>query len=199
FVNGSIIVPGHITLDTKYSYVQLASLTDTQFAVINPNDASNIGKQLTLVNSLGVSATIVNATRALGNDLDTIFVKYAASGSDFSQTFNTGDSLTLVNTNALVANVSTTPSIGTTSVVGNGSAASIDSGVIYINGYFVYFDAQTIILDKYTNISNYIVGLAVNENIITVDEDNSLFDNASGTTNFLAPGADRYQIDLVLS
>ena len=45
---------------------------------------------------------------------------------------------------------------------------------------------------------SYKVGLKVEERIITADEDASLYDNAIGSTNFSAPGADRFKINLTL-
>ena len=57
---------------------------------------------------------------------------------------------------------------------------------------------QKIILDPYTNDSSYRVGLQVDENIISSKDDESLFDNAKGFSNYAAPGADRFQIKLIL-
>ena len=58
---------------------------------------------------------------------------------------------------------------------------------------------QHIILDKYLINSNYRVGLEVLETIINSDDDETLLDPAISTFNYFAPGADRYQIELVLS
>ncbi len=73
----------------------------------------------------------------------------------------------------------------------------ISEGIFYFNGLFIKNDSQYYVLfDK--NWSGWI-GFNVVDEIITSFEDESLLDNAIETTNFGAPGADRYLITLVLS
>ena len=80
-----------------------------------------------------------------------------------------------------------------------GSAAFISKGVYFIRGFFVNVSDQTIILDHYSNNPSYRVGLTINELVVNAKEDNTLYDNAKGFTNFAAPGADRLKIELILS
>ena len=80
-----------------------------------------------------------------------------------------------------------------------GSIASIEKGVYFIRGYFVDVLQQTIILDYFTNKPSYRIGLQINETIVDAKDDSSLYDNASGFTNFAAPGADRLKITLTLT
>ena len=56
-----------------------------------------------------------------------------------------------------------------------------------------------IVLDPYTNVPNYRVGLFVKEEIVQAKDDDSLFDNARGFSNFAAPGADRLRISTTLT
>ena len=72
------------------------------------------------------------------------------------------------------------------------------AGVFFTRGYFVNVAEQTIILDQYGTDPSYKVGLKVEERIVTADEDATLYDNAIGSTNFSAPGADRFKITLTL-
>ena len=58
---------------------------------------------------------------------------------------------------------------------------------------------QTISLDKYSNIPTKRVGLLASEEIVQTDDDPSILDNAQGTANYAAPGADRFAIDLTLA
>ena len=44
-----------------------------------------------------------------------------------------------------------------------------------------------------------VVGLSIDESLVNAKEDESLYDNAKGFTNFAAPGADRLKITLTLS
>ena len=46
---------------------------------------------------------------------------------------------------------------------------------------------QTLILDKYTNTPSYRVGLSVTESFVTPNDDATLNDNATGTSNLNAP------------
>ena len=80
-----------------------------------------------------------------------------------------------------------------------GSKLTLADGIIYISDYFVKHDSQTIILDKYTNIPSYKIGIVPNKSYIDYLEDATLVDNAQGTPNFQAPGADRLKIDTVLT
>jgi len=79
-----------------------------------------------------------------------------------------------------------------------GSAATVRSGVFYTRGFFVRCDEQTILLDKYSNTPTYRIGLLISESLISSTDDDSLLDNASGTTNENAPGANRLKIALSL-
>ena len=42
---------------------------------------------------------------------------------------------------------------------------------------------ETIVLDKYTNSSSYRIGFTTTESFITVSDDSSLNDNATGSSN----------------
>ena len=76
---------------------------------------------------------------------------------------------------------------------------SIGEGVYFIRGTFAQVQSETLILDQYSNAPNYRIGFNVEESFISADEDPSLNDNASGFTNFAAPGADRLEIKISLS
>jgi hypothetical protein len=83
--------------------------------------------------------------------------------------------------------------------VGKASLAFIDSGIYFIDGFFANVDAQTLVLDAYSNTPSYRIGLEVNHEIITWEDDSSLLDNAQGSSNYLAPGADRNKTTLTLA
>ena len=84
----------------------------------------------------------------------------------------------------------------------NGSNKAFDDNtqetVEYKTGTFVRVGKQTIILDKYSNEPSYRIGLDIEESIVTADQDASLYDPALESSNFEAPGADRYKIYLRL-
>jgi len=79
-----------------------------------------------------------------------------------------------------------------------GSLLRIKEGVYYVRGFFAKAQDQTIILDQYSTNPSYRVGYDIVESVVTADEDESLFDNAQGFSNYAASGADRFKIDLRL-
>jgi len=203
FKEGSMVLPGAITFDNDYSAVKLnaTNLGVDVSAYIN----NAIGKTITGQSS-GVSATIKNVAFTTDSDeVDnlTIYVKYGNAGTDSeTTTFTPGEELTasenitfgntVINSGTVFASVLEQDAIFT------GAAASIDNGVYFVRGNFVNVSKQTLILDFYTNVPSYRVGLKVSEIIVNAKDDDSLYDNAKGFTNFAAPGADRFKIDLTL-
>lgn len=97
----------------------------------------------------------------------------------------------------------------TTTAVLNSNAAtfsgpvsffSIEEGIFFVRGHFVYCDPQTIVVSPTLEpIPSARIGLEVVESVITSEDDPSLLDPAVGTNNYFAPGADRYSIELILS
>lgn len=84
--------------------------------------------------------------------------------------------------------------------VGVGQAFSIDEGVFYYGGFFIKNDAQSIVVDKYSTTSASVkIGFEIQESFYSSNDDATLFDPAQDSTNYQAPGADRYFVDLVLS
>jgi len=81
---------------------------------------------------------------------------------------------------------------------GLGSSISIEEGVYFISGTFTYVPASTLVLEKYSNTPSYQLGLSVSEQIISSSEDLDLVDNAQGTPNTSAPGANRYRVTCAL-
>lgn len=89
---------------------------------------------------------------------------------------------------------------GETTAVGEGQAFSISEGVIYYNGFFVKVDQQSIAISKYDITSASLkVGLEINEYFVKASDDSSLIDPAQEATNYQAPGADRYKVELTLA
>jgi len=80
--------------------------------------------------------------------------------------------------------------------VGTGYGVKVSQGVVYQKGYFSRVEEQTVVIEKYSNTGfNSVVGFDTQELIVTSSQDSSLFDNASGTRNQFAPGADRLQLN----
>lgn len=82
-----------------------------------------------------------------------------------------------------------------TAPVGNGYAFATTEGIIYQKGYFLRVDPQVVVVDKYSSQpNNVVVGFKTNEATVNVNTDSTLYDNALGTSNYAAPGADRLSL-----
>ena len=94
--------------------------------------------------------------------------------------------------------ISTSTVFGTITSLGDATVANIDSGIYYIKGEFVYNDAQSVYISHPTvdyEVSGRLT-YVVTEQRVKYTDDVSLLDNATGTPNETAPGADRYAITL---
>lgn len=79
--------------------------------------------------------------------------------------------------------------------VGNSYQFSVGPGIIYQKGHFIKVYPQSIIVSKYDNVPNNVsVSFKTTEDIINSNIDTSLLDNALGTPNETAPGADRLKL-----
>lgn len=94
-------------------------------------------------------------------------------------------------------NYKTKITVGNSAVtpVGTGYAFGVTEGVIYQKGYFLRVDPQVVVISKYdTSPDGVAAGFVTTESEITAFADQSLYDNAAGTTNYAAPGADRLKL-----
>ena len=188
FEKGAMVIPGEISYDLEYYAVKISNFSGTS------NLANFVGAELTGVIS-DVKATVINYSVADGTDPDTLFVKYLNSGSsNTSSAFTVNESITAtVNIDGVSTEISA--EVQETAI---GSSAEVAEGIYYINGFHVKVDNQIIILEKYSNTPSYRVGLLVTESFVQSTDDESLLDNAQGSSNVNAPGADRFKINLTL-
>ena len=96
--------------------------------------------------------------------------------------------------------VATTSVAGFSNPVGDSFGLNASEGVIFQRGHFLFVDDQTIVVKKYLSEetvefelepNNISVGYIVDESIVTSQQDLTLLDNANGSPNENAPGADR--------
>ena len=149
----------------------------------------------------------------------TLFVKYIKSGGSSAanrtvKTFGAGEAFKTTTGTVRVGKAmgeqsasateyvgdiaSTNSSLSNGTQTGYGSRVDIEDGVYFVSGCFTYVPKSSLVLTKYTNTPSFNVGLSVTEQIITSAEDVDLVDNAAGTPNVSAPGANRYQITCAL-
>lgn len=85
--------------------------------------------------------------------------------------------------------------------VGDSFGLRVDEGAIFQLGHFLYVDEQLVVVCKYIDPDSEIeqpndinIGFIVDESIVNSQIDASLLDNATGSPNEQAPGADRLML-----
>jgi hypothetical protein len=201
--------------DTLYLKIQTGASTQSTTASIN------VGSNIVNSSSLDTSAITVGALVSgtgipVGTFITQILSSSSFSISNFATALNPTASLTITTGSAFVNNetiatVVPSPSpiifaqTSLTNSTGFGSSATLKQGIFFVNGFFCFVTgdqpdgSQLLILDKYTNTPSYRIGLAIEDSIVTSATDPTLNDPANGFSNYNAPGADRYRIDLILS
>ena len=203
FKDGSVVIPGGIAYDGNFRAVKLKSVnygTDISVYI-----KSFIGKKIVGQVS-GITATIKHVEFIDNTNVydTTIYVTYLSSGNDSQlSSFTDGEQLSCTE-NVTYGNTTINAGIPFASLTSSqstktGSAAYISKGVYFIRGYFVNVEDQTLVLDYYTNNPSYRVGLRIDELLVSAKDDDTLYDNAKGFSNYAAPGADRLKINLTLT
>jgi hypothetical protein len=83
--------------------------------------------------------------------------------------------------------------------IGTGYGVTIGEGTIYQKGFFSRVASQFEVVNKYSNTGfDKSVGFYTNESIVNSNQDQTLLDNATGTFNFAAPGADRLKLTPII-
>jgi hypothetical protein len=143
----------------------------------------------------GVTAQLVDAiegSEAAAPNYLSVFVKYTNSGSSNTEsTFSDNEQLIFNYANGDFAVAGNTISSDST---GYGLRATVTDGIIYHKGNFVRVDHQGIILEKYALTTDKKLGFETQELIIDSNSDSDLLDNATGSTNYSAPGANRIKL-----
>jgi hypothetical protein len=220
FREGSMVIPGAISANTKYYSLKLATAFGGE--TVDPSQYYSATTPVTITGATsGVTAKVVGYSAATSTDQATLFLSYEKTGTDNATVvFADGENIsadvgvTHTSTYATSAVSATTftsafsvakgstdaqlqGSLGPAASVG--SSVTIQAGVYYIRGFFVECVEETLVLEKYSRNSSYLVGFTVTENIVTPEGTTSLLDNATGSSNFAAKGAHRLQISLALA
>ena len=204
FKEGSVVIPGSLAYDPEYYAVKLES-TFLGVPVESYFDKL-VGLEIKGKSS-GVTAVVKSVLKASQSveSTTTIFVKYRSSNANdqATQVFQDGENLITLSDFTFGSTTTAAGSDFATCILTNatatGSAFTVVEGVFFARGAFVEVDTETLVLDQYSNSPSYRVGFQVLEEVITAVEDESLYDNAAGFSNYTAPGADRLKISLRLT
>jgi hypothetical protein len=185
FKEGSMVLGGQTLYENENVFYVKINDFDFNSNVVDVNDF--VGKFIKKVGSNSVRAYVMAVATSTETDPKTLVVKYFSNDR-----FTLNDQIEDENGEFFAQAISVAPT-------GNSSIVSIDEGVFFVDGFFVRVNRQTIILDKYNIDSSYRVGLQIEESIVDENSDTSLLDPALEASNYQAPGANRFQINLVLS
>ena len=190
FKEGSKVFGGDVTLNNQVNSLKLESAFDNaDIAVTNFT-----GKTVTGETS-GAKGLVIKSEAGTVSDQPTLIFSKLGGGD-----FIDGETIATLEAVPWQANtVSLSGTAGIAAAQNTASIASISEGAFYISGFFVVVQDQTISLDKYSNIPTKRIGLLATEEIVQTDDDPSILDNAQGTANYAAPGADRFAINLTLA
>jgi len=201
-IDGTVVSGVGLTTDTV-SFVKLRD-KDANNRVILLGDFFEGGAvaNLTVTGaSTGVTARLVTATEgseAASPDYLTVHVHYTNSGSNnTTKTFNDNEVLLFRRTSnsQFIVAANTIQS----SATGTGLKANISDGIVYHKGHFIRCPAQSVVIGKYTTTPSVKLGIETTETLIDSNQDASLLDNSTGSTNFAAPGAERLKLNPVLT
>ena len=228
FEEGSQVIPGDIAFDTEYDFIKVQSTFNAQNIESYRTDFVNkiitgaeTGVKARVIGTLAATSDnpltlyVKYEDSGTNNATNTFSIGETVTASNADNTTAKNPQLTADQTTEISATLLTTGTnntadatnrfdagalitAGNNDTVGRGSAVQIQSGVYFVNGFFVANDAQTILLDKYHNKPSYRIGFEVTQDTVTPEEDATLKDNAQGASNFAAPGAHRYKITLTL-
>lgn len=187
FRNGAIVIGGNRYFDTEVKSIKLET-TYNGTAI----DYTLFVNKTIVGETSGTKALVSLAIGPTSIDPLTFIVKIIDGGTSGTGAFTAGERIYTNDTNAYSAKIS--PG----SFLNNAMTFSIDSGIFFVNGNFVYLEPQAIYLDKYSNTSSISVGIEAAESIVTSNDDDSILDASQGTSNYTAPGADRLKISLNL-
>lgn len=190
FENGSPVIGGDIYLpDKRYDVVMLNP--DYNGTSIDVNSFK--GKTIVLNNNGSDDTSIKFKVIEVTEATDTIGP--ALYGSFLSSTIFD------VEKNIKVLGEDIFAITGSNSSYTTSRMAFLRDSIFFFDGYFIKVPKQSLPLGltEEDNYSSYRIGLEVYDYIITEESDSSLLDPALEASNYQAPGAGRYSINLVLS
>jgi len=186
FKNGSVVTGGQTFLQ-DCTYLKL----DSTYSGTTVNTTVFVGS--TIVDNISTPTKRAEVIKVYDADSGTSEPKTLLVKQLYGDAFVSGDTILTYEATPTAANIST-------SGVGTGQIFSVTEGVFYYDGLFIKNDAQTIATSKYSNTTaNAKIGFEITESLIKATSDTSLLDPAQDASNYQAPGADRFKIDLTLA
>lgn len=189
FKEGSMVLGGKFNLDKRAHYVKVKDFDSFD----NPVDITAFRDQIVTGQITGIKAyvnLVLGGTE--GTDTPkTLYVSYLSGNPDTDEVVFTANE-------PLVSNVGTLV-VGNTIPVGYGSVFTINEGIRFAKEHFIYHSKQAVVVDRYGINPTCKVGFVLEEAIVNSSEDSTLLDPALESSNYSAPGADRFKINAILT
>tara|TARA_Y100001937_G_scaffold39138_2_gene55649 strand:- start:6336 stop:13910 length:7575 start_codon:yes stop_codon:yes gene_type:complete len=221
FKNGTPVLGSYMTEKTV-SFARLNSNVEPSVVTLLSGDiVTGTGEHSAL------RARVVDVDQSRGSttsdNFPVIFLQYLSGGGTGSNSFGLGEEIFSTTQDISVTLKSSTADF--VAVTGDAKAFSIDTGVYFVDGFFVHVTPQTTVPSRLSatgdiersdindvgfnasapegvrlyNLPTSRIGLSINKKVVDHIDDPTLLDPSNGSFNFSAPGADRYQVDPVLN
>lgn len=192
FKEGAAVNTGVANIDSAYRFVDLATTDLSTLITALAADAE--------LRYIDATNNVVVRVLAVDDTLNRIYVQYLDNGGSGNTAFTTvADGSTL---NAQVGFNNGGAVVNLTAAASNAAGLSVkvtySEGDFFIDGHFVHSSEQSLIISQNSQSVDETVGFVVEKKIISVNDDQDLYDNAGNVVNTASPGADRYQINLLL-
>lgn len=226
FKNGSQVIPGSVNHDSLIHFAKLENLyiNQTVSSYILQFRNKIITGLTSGVKALVIDTSNCDCIDPTERDIPTFYYKIEQTGTDeVTKRFVPGETIVAYAADNTIeknyrltenqqadiyvnirsfgdggSNATTYTNNSQTDVLGYGFAVEVKEGIYYIDGFFVRNPEMHLYVGRFTQNPSFRVGFKIVESVVTPEEEPLLADNAQGTTNFAAPGAHRYRVELNL-
>ena len=194
FKEGAAVSAGGIAINNRYRFIKLD-------ITLNPLPATSIVGKSFVGQTSGITVKVLEVVPQDFPDPATIYVQYinTLTATAGTSTINVTAGEELVETDGSVRLVVQPINSTSNPAFGFGTKFSAGDQDFFTQGFFIHAPLQELILSKYSDTVSKTIGFRVIQDIVTVDDDNTLYDNQGNLPNQTAPGADRFRIKLVLT
>lgn len=194
FKEGAIVKAGGVTVNNSYEFIKLNNNSTTL-----PSDPTTlVGTKFTDQSGTSIAAEVIEAVAGGvnqdgGANPDILYVRYVHTSGGTS-----GENTIRMPNGVSINNGTLTLTTATSSATGTGIRVSVAAGIYYIKGHFVFTEDQSLVVAKDVDTFTGDIGFKVIEDVVSSEDDTTLFDNQGTVPNQSSPGADRYRITLSL-
>ena len=145
FRDGTVIIPGQVSISNAYTSIQLASQFGGEDVVV----AQYLNSTITGATS-GVKAKVIGVEAGTSTTQPILFIQYIQAGTDnTTQTFSNSENISadasITHTTTYATNVASATTH--TSAAQTGVSAKVESGVYYVRGQFIRVAEQTHVIN----------------------------------------------------